>query len=561
MVKDVLGRMVEKPKYGGTITIYYSNETASWDEAKYRMSASAIYHNPYIYNWLIHPDYTKGPSGSDEYGYLIGNWPYDAIAGGLAASYEIPDDRTVIFHIRKGVHWQNKAPVNGREVTADDVVYTFTRNWNTPGSYMATGYKNFKPESITAPDKYTVVLKYPPQDEAATMMISFTMAAMFVCIYPHEVVETYGDLSEPMNAVGSGPFMIEDHVPNSSSTFVKNPNYWETDPFHPQLKNQLPYIDKLVSLVIPDLSTQIAALRTAKVDVSNQFNIDTETYNNIQRSTPELMERKVLFGGPTAIWWRVDRPPFDDIRLRKAMMLAFDNEAVVRDYYGGNAEIFADPWQPTSDHPYYVPLEDCPESIRELYEYHPDKAKELLAEAGYPNGIKFHVLCSSSSPADAVDHLSIMAAYLAKVGVEMEIDVREHNVYRSIMVKKTMDYGIYRGQGTGAGYWKFVPWQTGGPQNSGLFEDPIIAETIDKLFSPTIFQDAAKSAEIRTETTLYLLEQCLRLQFPVPYMYHMWWPWVKQYNGEHKTYGGRYNSFWQYPWVDQDLKEEMTGRR
>jgi len=84
-------------------------------------------------------------------------------------------------------------------------------------------------------------------------------------------------------------------------------------------------------------------------------------------------------------------------------------------------------------HPWYIPLEELPESCRELWDYNPEKAKQLLAEAGFPKGFETNVICQVRD----TDLLSIVKADLAKIGVDMQIDPREFNVWKSIYLARS----------------------------------------------------------------------------------------------------------------------------
>ena len=108
--------------------------------------------------------------------------------------------------------------------------------------------------------------------------------------------------------------------------------------------------------------------------------------------------------------------------------MAIDYEAIAHDYYGGNAEIFCLPAPVPEYKDTYIPLDKLPQSVRDLSSHNPDKAKQLLADAGYPNGFTFSVACYSAY----VDMLSILKENFAKIGVNMELDIKDTTVYNSM---------------------------------------------------------------------------------------------------------------------------------
>jgi len=124
----------EGPQYGGVFNQMMNAASLGNDEAF--AFPWATFGSMYPNERLVIGDMAKGPRGTGEASWLLGNFPPQALLGGsLAESWEIVDAETLIFNIRKGVHWQDIPPVNGRELTADDVVFSLKRIFESPKSY------------------------------------------------------------------------------------------------------------------------------------------------------------------------------------------------------------------------------------------------------------------------------------------------------------------------------------------------------------------------------------------------------------------------------------------
>jgi peptide/nickel transport system substrate-binding protein len=170
----------------------------------------------------------------------------------LAERWEAPDDTTYVFHLRYGVHWQNKPPVNGRELVAEDVKFTFDRflaEKSNPLRYMLEPM-----DRVEVVDRYTVkfVLKEP-----YIWLLDVLATSKAMWIIAREVVEQFGDLKKPESAIGTGPFLLERYEPNVKTVFTRHPDYF--------LKG-LPWVDGVEWLVIDDPSTGLAMYRTGQLD-------------------------------------------------------------------------------------------------------------------------------------------------------------------------------------------------------------------------------------------------------------------------------------------------------
>ena len=551
MVRDSLGRLVEKPKYGGVFTEASGADPVHFDPIYAPHQAMTL---QLTNEELMKGDWSKGPTGTNEW-----SWRYDIFpdphvqAGCLATGWELTDPETIVYHIRNGVHFHDKPPANGREMTADDVVFCLRRVWESPASYVYITYPYLSnmenvEESIYAPDKWTVVVKSLPGKTGQV----YEMASDYnTRIFPPEVLDEYGDMEAWEISVGTGPFTLVDYVRGSAVTFERNPNYWGKDPLHPE--NTLPYLDGVKWLIIPDASTRIAALRTGKIDI---LGAGWEEAGDLMKTNPELeYVRFFPATGAPVIYWRTDTAPFDDKRVRQGLAMAVNNQEMADTYYGGNADLITWPVGPMPElEDIYISVEELPESTRQQFEYHPDKARELLAEAGYPDGFKTSVFCTSG----AADLLSIVKAYWADIDVELDIQVREYAVYMGMLMRHAYEEMIYFVISSAIPF-KFTRLRPGAVYNWSHVDDPQINEVI-KVVDENYF-DESKRHQAMKDLLPYILDQCYIMLLPGPYIYTFWQPWVKSYHGENEVGYANYNDYPIYIWLDQDLKEEMTGRR
>ncbi|MEE8418966.1 MAG: ABC transporter substrate-binding protein [Dehalococcoidales bacterium] len=543
------------PQYGGIITYRLANDPSSFDSGTHTNSGYLI---NTVYQQYMGSDWLRGPAGGGATNYAAGAGSVeDSYGPQLAESWETPEQGVWVLKIREGVHWQlvdSEAGrlMGGREMTVDDIVSSFNRLNTAPGSWIAAGQPRVA-ESATAEitGDWEVTIKTPV--DYFTAFVWLIQGAGFARVYPPEVVEKYGDMSNWQNAVGTGPFMLVDYVQASQFTFVKNPNYWETDPVGPGKGNQLPYVDGIKELIIPDISTTLAALRTGKLDLQESINLeDGQTVISI---TPEIESDKYLSALVWGIGMKQDEPeqPFSDVRVRQALMLATDFESIKRDYFGGEAEIDIYPinFQTTS---LYEPLDEMPEVVQELFSYNPDKAKQLLADAGYPDGFSTSIVVSSD-PA-RVDELAIYKEMWSKVGIDLKIEVLEMGNYLRIAgARREWDNMLYRTVSLSFNFQMYhAPYRGAAILNPSRINNPPGADTyledIHNAMNENMFINMPAVYEEWKKVKPYILEQAFVIPRPQPYQYTFWWPWLKNYYGQGLA-------LTRYAWIDQDLKKEM----
>ena len=543
-----------KPQYGGIIvkaTSPGADPNGAFDPG---LHMSVLTPTIYLtHDKLLQGDWTKGPAGTGETGWLnyLGN-NFNLLAPSLATGYDMPDSTTIVWHIRQGVHFWNKPPVNGREVTADDVVWSINREWVStyPTFNKATWPAGSEPISVKATDKYTVEMKVP----AAVQGLHIMATGAMVYILPPEVAQQYGNEDDWRRVVGTGPWMLTDYISGSSITFARNPNYWEKNPVGAGKGDQLPYGDGIKWLIIGDASTQQAAFRTGKIDYYKGLSFDD--YDLMSKQLPSTMEHQQMYGVMRALSGRIDKQdlPFKDLRVRQALNLAVNKQNILDQFYKGHGELLSWPWYSWKEHQKaYIPLSQLPPEAQQLFTYNPDKAKQLLKDAGYPNGFKTQIVTTQ----DQVDLLSIAKSDLAKVGIDLDIKVLEYGVYNSVNRGRTQDQMIFK-----ESKMFFIPWMMHEVRkesfdNSSFFEAPETRAAYDKL-QPYIGKDGDKAWQILKDITPFMISQAPMGGFmPVPYVYDMWWPWLKNF------YDATSMSYWapetnlKYSWVDQDMKKGM----
>jgi peptide/nickel transport system substrate-binding protein len=550
----------EKPKYGGILNLYQAGDVLGFDEGY--QAAFFVTTNHLTHDEPLTGDWAKGPAGTNEYSWFSNaNYSWASKTGSVAESYEIPAAGRIIFHIRRGIRFGLNPDsaasklVGGRELTGDDVAYTINRMLTLQGSYWRTAAPTFTAGAkVTVVDKWTVEVTCDPAD-------AYNFAAYLVdwcSIQAKEVVDKYGDLRDWRNSVGSGPFFLTDFVANSSISYQKNPNYWRKDPAGPGKGNQLPYVDRVKVLIIPDVSTAQSAVRTGKIDI-----MGAQTWDDakaLRTTVKSLNEVAYVPQNPSQLFMHTDRQdlPYKDIRVRQALMYAVDYDSIIKNFLSGEAFAQSFPITPMPDFKSaYLPLAEAPAAVQDLYKYNPEKAKKLLADAGYPNGFKCSVMYSSLGSFNG-DYLSIIKDMWAKVNVTLSLVPLEnaaHNTRWNARNYDDMLFGLMASAGTYRRSTNLVG--TGGGWNLSFVTDPKAMEARDKMLALFNAGDDAACDAVMKEFTKYALEQAWVIPTPVQKVVTFWQPWVKGYHGESSP--GIINEGQQnmYIWVDQDLKAKL----
>ncbi|SNX70710.1 peptide/nickel transport system substrate-binding protein [Bacillus oleivorans] len=325
------------------------------------------------------------------------------VVAGLATEWKVSDDSlTYTFTLREDVKFHD-----GTDFNADAVVYNFER-WMSGGTdgayiYYAAMFGGFKEdaghviESVTAVDPYTVEFKLKrPQ---APFLKNLAMGPFGIASPTalEENPDTFGE-----NPVGTGPFVFKEWKRNDTITLERNSDYWGGEP----------KLEQVIFRVIPDNSARLTALKTGEIDLMDGVNPSDVSQVESDSSLQLLLRQGMNIG---YFGFNTEEEPFDDPKVRQALNHAVDKQAIIDAFYAGNAEAAVNPM------PSFIPGYN--DEI-EGYEYDLEKAKALLAEAGYPDGFDME-LWTFTNPRDYMPEPQKIAeaiqAEFAKINVNVEI--------------------------------------------------------------------------------------------------------------------------------------------
>ncbi|MBW2086205.1 MAG: ABC transporter substrate-binding protein [Deltaproteobacteria bacterium] len=545
----------EEPQYGGTLKVANLGahlNPISWDIAEWTWKHG---HDTGLYmEHLFMGDLQKGPRGTNEYAFAASAWiPPTVMRGELVESYEVKKDPlALVFHLRKGVYWQEKKGVmKRREFTADDVVYAQNRLKNSRKAIPT--YVDWV-EKWVARDRYTAVAYLSKWN--ANWAYRFGWGYYDAIQAPEqEQIKDGKKVVNPKlwkNATGTGPYMVTDVKKGHSVTYTKNPDYWDTTPIGGK-KYKLPFTDEIKTMLIKDRQMRISALRTGKIDMNMQ--IAAEDVAGLKKSVPQLLWSKYLGMGGYMVALRMDTKPFDDIRVRRALNLAVNQQEIIDTLYNGEGQLVNYPF-PITFKSVYTPYKDLPKTAQELFTYNPEKAKKMLTEAGYPNGFTFKAQIPNSTQI-GLDVGAMVVAYLAKVGVKLELQPMDYPSYLSMMLKKKQGPGYFFSNDHGNPFAtirkNFVTGQTWNPY---MMAD----KHIDDTFFKTIVDQNLKPEEaykIMKGLAVYAMDLAPAIWLPGGYVYVARWPWVKNYFGEVRVGAWRSGPIFARVWIDQRLKKKM----
>ena len=553
------GEMVTAPEYGGTIRAVVNLKNEGIDPY-YRYTAG-------FWIGLVNEKLGRGDWAIDRsvFGYTTTFLPLEVLAGLLAESWESPDPLTYVFKIRDGVVWHDKAPVNGRQLTAHDVEYSFDRilglDGHEPTPDVAGGADLLKIsfDAVTATDDFTVEFKLK---EPSLLALGSILRDAPSIIVAREVVEQFGDIQDWRNVTGTGPYQLTDVLEGSSWTYTKVDDYWGFDPKYPA--NRLPYADTVELLIVNDPTAITSLIRSGQADFSgfalNSHLSSVDAAVSLQQTNPNLVLHPFAYRSETAFNFDNQKEPWSDIRVRQALSMAIDQESIAENYMQGWGDASPVGGVGKAVLGYFTPYEEWPEDVKQYYRYDPEAAEKLLDEAGYPrdaDGVRFKTIYEHYEFTD-LGYYQIAMDYLRQIGIDVEIQ----EVTRAEFVDKALNH-TYLGlrnevwaaeypsaPGAIAAYWTKNGWRPSNvsdPEFDEYYENALAATTIEEQ------KEWVQKADMR------VIEQLWTIRGPIAPLFGATQPWIKGYNGEGDLGSMNRTDVFQYLWIDQDLKRELGG--
>jgi peptide/nickel transport system substrate-binding protein len=331
----------------------------------------------------------------------------ETIIGDLAERWETsPDGMEITFKLHRGVKWHDGVPF-----TADDVIYRLEKMTNVNYSAISDWFPAY--QNTDKIDEYTVKvhLKYP----SAGFLLALAQGES-------QIQSLHLSGTDPQStafAVGTGPFMLMEYLPQVHLKYKRNPDYWKNDKYG----NQLPYMDNMTLYILSNVAIHesiIGRRLDLKGTVTGCATLDT--YNYLKNGAPELLwQRRDRYNG-YPIFINTRHKPLDDIRVRRAMVLVLKEDDLI---IGFGGDVMFGLTDVGILHPAFgLPKEEVLKLTGwdKPFEERVIEAQQLMAEAGYPNGFKLSMVTTGTSNQAAGATLVFADALRKYLMIDVEVN-------------------------------------------------------------------------------------------------------------------------------------------
>lgn len=414
------------------------------------------------------------------------SWPaYDSlvwlddegnVVPALAESWEVSDDGSeYTFTLRQGVTFHNGEPFN-----ADSVVFSWERG---SGPDMQWSDRWTRATAVEKIDDYTVKITTDGPDPLFLRVV----ASNWAMVPPVHTAEV-GDAAFGTAPVGTGPFKFVEWVDGDRIVYEANPDYWQEG---------VPRAQRIVFRSIPESSTRVAAIQTGEVHIVGRLSAE-------EAASLEGVE------GVEVVTYPVDRvyyiafnnltsgvgEPTEDPLVRQAMNHAVDRQAIVDALFNGNAQLLTG-FVTSANLGYDTSLEP--------YAYDPERAMELLAEAGYEDGFSMGFACPIGAYTNFEQVCEAIQGYLSDVGIETELELMESAAYWDLEAEKQLPplFGDSWSETSGEALPRLIGALGGMDSSFSSWSDPEIDRLMDEI---SVTVDDATRADLYVELQQYMYE-------------------------------------------------------
>ncbi|HXF83300.1 MAG TPA: ABC transporter substrate-binding protein [bacterium] len=501
MLAPAAGAPAATPKRGGTLNATFSSDPAHFDPHRGTTAQNFV---PLVYNGLVRFK-TGTQVRVDEF----------VIEPDLAQRWEVSRDGLVYtFYLRRGVRFHDKPPVNGRELTSEDVVWSIQRMLEeTPENIKRDLFSVIR--SAQAVDRYTVRLTL--SEPFAPLLDN--LATVFASIVPK------AEIDYKQVAIGTGPFMLDSFTRGSRYVYKAHPGYFE--------RGQ-PYLDEIVIHILRDFATRAAALRAGRIDV-----VDLLPYG---QALPIIREGTLAwerYQGIFSVHLRLNasRPPLDNEKVRQALSLALNRQAIAIALGGGEGVVNGP--VPTGLGKWALDWRKLPYFTRDV-----NKARQMLREAGFPNGFTIEGV-GGASPDNRRVIMEAIKAQWAQIGVTFNFRLVDTASVQRIRFQK--DFTILADNFTLSSdpdSYLFLEYHSKSSGNVGNYADP----EVDRLLEAQRRElDPARRLALVHQAQALIAQKGWIITTGDPIYVSLAWPYVR---------GFRHNNINQYlplknVWLDK----------
>lgn len=415
----------------------------------------------------------------------------------LVESWEQTDDLTWVFHLKEGVKFSD-----GSELTSEDVWFSIWGRQEMRPPNMIWSI-DARVEDFEIVDDYTfkMVTKYPMPNLHAWLVQGWTQIMSY-----DQVKESGQENIYPIegvgNVLGTGPYMWAELEPMLFAKMTLNPYY----------RGERPQITDIEVYYLPDADARVAALEAGSVDYIHDVPLEALDMLGEKGFTiwhrPGTLFRCLAFNNL--------KPPLDDVRVRKALAHAVNYEELIDTIFAGAAI------RPLS----VVPPASLGYKEFKLYDYDPDTARQLLADAGYPDGFKIKLAYHAGFFPHIDEATAAIQAYFREIGVDLEVDLIERsawieervgNIHRYLdgeITPEEMTYHIFYGGWLTDTLWAgddmYSLYKSDSGHNYWYYHNPEVDELIDFSVSQAPIEERIEAVE---EAQRIMMEDCSMISF------------------------------------------------